>query len=275
VRGSEEQAPRTPVGKLTRASYRLNEFVDNLTRSSVDLAALARGESTDQALQTTVRTLGDYSRMSTFERKVVREVIPFYAWIRHSTIATLRLPITSPARAAFLFHLSDIYRNPEEQGELFGSRLPLGGGLLNLGTINPLQDLTSLINPGELVGPALSPAIKLAASSTMGLDLSKMAAVTRPEDTALKDPYGRPKTTSPIATLVRNPLAGLGELAYQTTQQAPGTIKNLRDYALGNGTRYSGTGYRSGFTDPRRRSVVTLLRALNVPSKEPLPDTRR
>ena len=120
LRGLEDQPPRTPIGKFARWSFRVNEFVDNLTRSAVDLAALAHGESSDQALQTTVRSLGDYSRMSTFERKVVREVIPFYAWIRHSTIATLRLPITSPARAAFVFHLADIYRNPEEQGELLG-----------------------------------------------------------------------------------------------------------------------------------------------------------
>src|SRR4030095_7075728 len=95
---------RRPIGHIARGSFRLNEFVDNLTRSSVDLAKLTRGESSDAALQSTLRTLGDYTRMSNFQRKIVREFIPFYAWRRHSTVATLRLPITSPTRAAFVLH---------------------------------------------------------------------------------------------------------------------------------------------------------------------------
>jgi len=267
-RNLDDKPPRTPIGKFSRLSFRVNEFVDNLTRSSTDLAALARGESTDQALQTTIRSLGDYSRMSTFERKVIREVIPFYAWLRHSTVATLRLPITSPARAAFLFHLADIYRDPEAQGELFGSRIPLGdGGLLNLGTINPLQDITSFINPGELIGPNLSPTIKTISSLGLGLDLNKMAALTRPEDTAMLDPYGRPKTTAPIAQLFRDPLAGAGEILWQASQQSPTTLRNIRDLALGDDVRYGGTGYRVGdLVDKRKRSISTLLRALNLPS---------
>lgn len=275
LRDLDDKPPRTPIGKIARASFRLNEFVDNLTRSSVDLAALRRGESSEAALQTTVRTLGDYSRMSTFERKVVREIIPFYAWIRHSTIATLRLPIVSPTRAAFLFHLADIYRDPQAQGELFGSRLELGAGLLNLGTINPLQNVTSLIAPGELIGPNISPTLKAISGIGLGLDLSKMAAITRPQSTAMLDPYGRPKTTAPITQLIRNPLAGAKEIGWQLTQQAPTAIRSVRDIALGDQVRYGGTGYPVGtLQDPRKRSISTLLRALNLPTLDQPPDTR-
>ena len=132
--------------------------------------------------------------------------------------------------------------------------------------------MTTFLNPGELVGPALSPTIKTIAGVGFGLDLSKMAGITRPEDTALTDPYGRPKTTAPIATLARNPLAGLGEVAYQVSQQAPTTIRSIRDFVLGDETRYAGTGYRSGFEDERRRSVTTLLRALNLPTIDQPPE---
>jgi hypothetical protein len=273
LRGVDDVQPRTPIGKIARSSFRLNEFVDNLTRSATDLAALGRGESTDQALQTTIRSLGDYSRMSNFERKVVREVIPFYAWIRHSVTATLRLPIVSPARAAFLMHLSDVYSDPEMQTELLGSRIPFMGGLLNLGTVSPLADIRSL-NPSS-IGQNFAPAVKAISSIAFGFDPAKMAAITRPGDTKNVDAFGRQITTSPLARLVTNPLQGLGEIGWQLTQQAPTPIRVARDAILGDEVRYAGTGYQVGnLTDPKKRSLQQILRALNLPSVDPLPQPR-
>ena len=274
LRGLEDKPPRTPIGKISRASFRLNEFVDNLTRSSVDLVKLGRGESTDQALRSTIRSLGDYSRMSNFERKVVREVIPFYAWLRHSVTATLRLPITSPARAAFLLHLSDVYSDPDMKSELFGSRIPFVGGLFNVGSVSPLQPIPQL-NPVDLFGPNVSPALKSISSIGFGLDLNKMAGVTRPPGTSRLDPYGREQSTPPIMKLLTDPLHGAGEIGYVLTQNAPTTIRSIRDLVLGDEVRYGGTGYQvGGLKDPRKRSLMTVLRGLNLPTVDPLPDTR-
>lgn len=277
ARGLEDAPPKTIVGKTARFSYRINEFVDNLTRSAVDLAALGKGQSSDQALQTTIRSLGDYSRMSNFERKVIREVVPFYAWLRHSTIATLRLPIQSPARAAFLLHLSDVYSDPEMSAELLtliGSKVPIAGGLLNLGTVSPLTNVLEL-NPVDL-GSNISPAIKATAGIVAGWDLNKMKPISRPESTANLDEFGRPETTPPITRLFTDPMQGLGEIGWQLTQNAPTQIRVARDLALGDEARYGGTGYQyQNKTDPNKRlSLRQVLKMLNLPSIDTVPELR-
>jgi hypothetical protein len=281
MRGGEEVLPRTIVGRTARKSYRLNEFVDNLTRSSVDLAALTRGEGTEAALQTTLRSMGDYTRLTNFERKVVRQVFPFYTWLRHSTIATLRLPITSPTRAAFLLHLSDIYQNdPDFQSDmagLFGSRIPLFGKLLNVGSAVPFADVSPLgfaLDPVN-IGPNVSPALKAGAATLFGWDINKMDRISRPPGTSNLNEFGQEKATSIADRIFQDPIHGIGELGYQLTQQGPAPIKAIRDLILGDEVRYGGTGYQVGdLTDRTKRSLNTYLRGLNLPTLDPVPVAR-
>jgi hypothetical protein len=277
----DEPAVTGKVGETVRAGaqrgYRINNFIDNVTRSSVLLSKLAEGETTDQALQTTLRSLGDYSRMSNFERQVVKQIFPFYPWLRHSIGATLRLPVQSPTRAAFLLHLADMYNDPNEQGSLqalMGGRIPIAGKLLNLGGISPFADISPLgfaLDPMN-IPQAMSPALKAASTIGLGFDPYQMRALSRPAGTARTDEFGRPAMTSPLQRLITDPRHGLGEIFWQLTQQGPSQIRSLRDLALGNEQRYSGTGYQiRNQLDPRKRSLATLARALNLPFLEQMP----
>jgi hypothetical protein len=262
--GAEMKQPGTPIGKFAQGSYKFNSTVDNLTRSSVYLAKLMEGQGSEAAMKTTMRALGDYTSLTPLERNKIRQVVPFYTWLKHSITATLRLPITSPTRAAFFAHLSTMYKDDPNLQSIVGQGMRIGNtGILDFGTGNPLADFGSdktMFNPMNW-GGALSPTIKLAASLPFGIDLQKMARLTRPGSTG-------PATgnISPLSQLFHNPAAGLGEIAWQLTQQGPTQVRALRDYVLGDQTRYGGTGYRSGFTDPNRRNPWQAARILSLPN---------
>lgn len=273
--GTAEEGPRTPVGRLIAKSYKLNEFVDNLTRSATMLEHLKRGVPSEAAMDVALRSLGDFTRMSSVERRVVREILPFYAWMRHQTLATLRLPIYSPTRAAWLLHLADIYTDPDMQNsllELIGSSIPLGGGkYLDAGTVSPLATLPEVPFSPTAIGRNVTPLLQVPLAAATGIDLRRTGQqITRPAGTMRRGAYGQELPTPPLYRLATNPLHGLGELGYVATQAAPSPIRALRDLALGPNTRY-GTGYEvtnKGRTVPApdKSKLSTILRGAGLPT---------
>jgi hypothetical protein len=276
LKNGEEVAPRTPIGRVANTSYRLNEFVDNMTRSSVYLSKLMDGVPPEAALQTTLRALGDFSNMSSFERRIVREVFPFYAWMRHSITATLRLPITSPTRAAMLLNLSRMYSDPDMQNELLallGSKVPLSpGSAFDFGSVSPLAEVGAggfPLDPRNLVR-SMSPIPKVIAGIGLGLDVNNMEGLSRPPDTAGTNAWGQKETTSPITRLFSDPRHALGEMAYVATSQAPAPVRNLREIILGDEARYD-TGYQVGDMKKEGYSRLShVLRGLNLPAAVPI-----
>jgi hypothetical protein len=265
--------------RFTNASYRLNNTIDNITRSSVYLARKMAGETSDQAMQSTLRSMGDYLNMSPVERQVFRQVFPFYSWLRHSIGATLRLPIQSPARAAFLLHLSDMYNDPNEKPGLLammGSRIPVFGKLLNLGGVSPFGDVSPFAFSADPAnwGQFLAPEIKTAATVGLGVDPgNRFKALSRPGGTAGKSMFGTNQPTSPLERLFTDPLHGLGEIGWQALQQGPSQLRSIRDLALGSAPRYSGTGYTNpkGTPNASKRSIAQILRILNLPTPDQMP----
>ncbi|MET0578004.1 MAG: hypothetical protein ABW122_05055, partial [Ilumatobacteraceae bacterium] len=276
LKNGEEVAPRTPIGRVANTSYRLNEFVDNMTRSSVYLSKLMDGVPTEAALQSTLRALGDFSNMSSFERRIVREVFPFYAWMRHSITATLRLPITSPTRAAMVLNLSRMYSDPDMENELLGllgSKLPLSAAsAFDFGSVSPLAEIGAggfPLDPRNLVR-SMSPIVKVPTSIGFGLDVNNMTGLSRPPDTASTNAWGQKETTSPLSRLFSDPQHALGEIAYVATSQAPAPIRNLRQIILGDEARYD-TGYAVGDLRQEGYSRLShLLRGLNLPAAVPI-----
>lgn len=270
---------RSPLGSLIEKSYNLNEFVDNLTRASVYLEKVRAGVPTDAAMKVALNAMGDFSRMSRFERTVVKELIPFYPWLRHQTQATLRLPIESPTRAAFLLHLADLYTDPEENAglmEIIGSSVPLGGSsFLDIGSVSPFAETDPYRMPFSptAIGRAITPAVRFPLSAFTGLDISRWEQNTRPAGTTRRGTYGQEEATPFWYTMLQGrPLQGLGELGYQFTQQvAPTQIRAARDIALGPNARYA-TGYEIGsetgrYLPANRGNLLNqILRAAGVPS---------
>lgn len=272
--GPERQA-RTPVGKAIALSYRLNEFVDNLTRSAVMLEELGDGVPSDKAMQVALRSLGDFTRMSSFERRVVREILPFYTWLRHQTVATLRLPITSPTRAAWMLQLAHLYTDPDMRVsllEFLGSLIPIGGNrYLDAGSISPFATLPEIPFAPTAIGRHVSPFIKVPLAIATGVDLNRGGQqLTRPAGTMRRGNYGQEEPTPPLYRLVSDPVRGLGEIGYVATQQAPAPIRSIRDLILGDEARYA-TGYTvtqrgRPLRNERLTPISVILRGLGLPA---------
>jgi hypothetical protein len=192
------------MGGLRGKSYQLNEMVDGMTRSAVYLSKLRKGVMPEAALDGALKAMGDFTRMSDFERRYVKEVIPFYAWLRHQTQAMLRLPIEHPARAIWLANLARLYADPAEQKDMHNAfGVPLGGfdigGLTPFPTDNPLNPATWL--------RAVTPAASVPLALTTGLNLGGASG--------LPGQFTRPRGKA-AAPLIYNPAETINYLAGMT-----------------------------------------------------------
>lgn len=273
--GLDEAQANGRLMRLIERSYNLNEMVDNMMRSAVYLAKISDGVPTEAAMRHTLNAMGDFTRMTPFERRVVREVLPFYAWLRHQTQATLRLPLTSPTRAAFLWHLTSLYSDPEFSEDMLammGSRIPLGDRLLNLGGLSPFGDpFNTPLDPsaGNELFRAISPGIKLPFLLAAGVDLSEVGPMSRPTDQRPRNLWGQEEPRGALRRILGGDvLGGLGEAAYVTAGQVPQT-RALRDIALDPSVARYDSGDRVGrgqYDDESRTRLGQLVRALNLPT---------
>ncbi|MGH9266840.1 MAG: hypothetical protein ACRD0D_01545, partial [Acidimicrobiales bacterium] len=200
------KAPNRAVSALgapVRASYRLNAFIDDVGRSAVFMARKAKGETDEAALRLALRAMGDFARMTPFERRVVRRILPFYAWMRHSTQLSLRLPVEHPLRVAWVLHTGDVLGEDETLGGLpehLRGGIPLGGGrVLATANIFPFRPVV-----GDLEGlsSSLAPQLKLGlvnlpGSPARGVNPLTGRPYSRPQGTGRLDELGRPLPTAP------------------------------------------------------------------------------
>lgn len=233
---------RSPVSRLARRSYAMNEFTDNIFRSAVYLAkAEPRAQlwddldagrisptefmgrvgdtlSAKQALEGALHAAGDFQNLTSFERSVIKRLWIFYPWYRHITKLALSLPVNHPTRVIWTLHIAAVFGD-DDQDQLppfLQGAIPLGGDrFLRTGNLNPfggVQD-SPLLSPGSAIA-GLTPAITWPAAILMGVDLSRGGApISRPPGTEKLDAYGRPTNTP----LWRNP----GELFRYAANQFP------------------------------------------------------
>ena len=207
--GKVSRAVRTagkPLSTIVKKSYALNGFVDDFGRSIVYLDQLEKGASPEVAVRSALKAMGDFSRMTPFERRWVRRAIPFYAWQRHLTKLAFTLPTEHPIRVAWTLHLADMFGTDEDtEGlpEYLRGAIPIGEDkLLGTSGLNPFSRIGGLVaNPKDLPR-SLSPVIKLAAenlpgSPARGRNLFTGRDYTRPPGTGDHDELGRPIGTAP------------------------------------------------------------------------------
>jgi hypothetical protein len=167
-RPGEMREPRTAFGRgmqrVADRSYRINEVVDNLGKSAVYLQHLREGLPTDAAAHSALKAMGDFQAMSPFERQVVRQVVPFYSWIKHQTTAFMRLPLEHPARAAWVGHLASMYHDDPDFKDWLNGQIPLGGDrVLSIGSVVPIPGLDQIGISPEAITQALAPGIRVPA----------------------------------------------------------------------------------------------------------------
>jgi hypothetical protein len=266
-------------------SYNLNEFVDNLGRSAVYLKELERApfklkdrsllntqmvdaDIETRATQAALRAMGDFTRMTQFERRWVRQAYPFYAWLRHQTVAAMRLPLVSPYRFAWLLHITNLMNDPDIAPEILqrlGARIPIGNDrYLNIGGINPFGDIRRLpLDPTDVneFTRGLTPAIDMPLRALTGYDPSQLRPVSRPWDERATDFYGRTVSRAPFRRALSGDVVGaLGEVAYQATGELPQT-RGLRDILLAAGDSELGDfRYGSGQRGPEQYDRPVPLR---------------
>ncbi|MCP4347339.1 MAG: hypothetical protein GY795_17675 [Desulfobacterales bacterium] len=170
LRAGRRGRVRGPFGKITDASFAFNQFLDDANRYAVYLVKVRRGVEPERAIRMSLRAVGDFTRMTPFERQFIRRVIPFYAWLRHITQLSWNLAVDHPLRVVWTLHMLDLYAEPSSGLSFLDSAIPLGGErFVMMPNINPFGDVPLLPQAGESPGESLardigfsiSPAFKL------------------------------------------------------------------------------------------------------------------
>ena len=271
-KGEVKEPPKTILGRTINKSYRFNEFVDNVGRSAVYLNKLEQagrmgpqlskaGLSAEEfALRESLKAMGDFSRMTPFEQSYVKNVIPFYAWMRHMTALSVKLPLEHPLRVAWTINLADRFGDQGDLPDYIRGNLKVGGTFLPTRALSPFSDVGggALLNPAS-AARGVSPFIKLPVAAATGINLSRgFNQTSRPAGTGNLDSLGR-ETFTPLINRPR-------ELANVALGQVP-VARNLRDLIRGAAPRYD-TGQRIKGLERQSgagRVYKPLLDILNVP----------
>lgn len=102
--GADWQKMLVEIDHATELMFRVGVFTDSLEH----------GEAPDYAARLAREALYDTSKLSEFERTVIRAFIPFYAFGRANVDANLKMALLHPERAALLLRLQG------QQGDVWG-----------------------------------------------------------------------------------------------------------------------------------------------------------
>lgn len=142
--------------------FKLAERLDNASRSAFYRTEIKAGASADLAMEKTIRHMGEFDKMSPFERDYVRKLAPFYSWHREILKIAKNLVEEHPARAAKLAQIGNVEsQQPEDAGQ--GTKLgadqfvpfgqvgeTFGGSLLGLGKmLGPLPKIGLAVGTGD------------------------------------------------------------------------------------------------------------------------------
>jgi hypothetical protein len=126
------------LGKPIHASFRFNEIVDNFYRSIAYLDGKSKGGHA-KGIELANKVLQDWDSMVPIERTLLRNIFPFYGWMKHILQYVFRYPFDHPIRAAVM---SNFARNELEDE---GTGLPkIFSQYFNLGNMNAKGEVTAI-----------------------------------------------------------------------------------------------------------------------------------
>jgi hypothetical protein len=233
--------------------------VMDLTAEQVDMISAT-------ALNETLRWMGDFSKMRPWERRIMRHIIPFWSWIRHSNLAFAKLHIYHPRRVVWMAHMAQLFQDPSlterERQILLGAIQIDDDTIFRVGSlISPVDDasegLFSPVGFGPTMTKGISPAINLVLAASTGINTSRGAQATRPGG-------GGQTYFDPLIGEPRN-LAG-----YLVNKALPQQFRAIRDVIQGPGARYDTgqkkeTGVNQGTSYGR---LGALARGAGIPVPE-------
>lgn len=146
-------------------SFRFNEYQNTLARAATASILLERTlnqrgltidsvtalnyiddanirDAVNKAVRDTNEALGAFTELNPFEKNVVRNIYPFWSWIRYINKAAVKMAIDHPDRVLFTAALGSIASSPEQDGlfPFLQGRVPMLGYYFDLSFLNPYQD---------------------------------------------------------------------------------------------------------------------------------------
>ena len=276
--------------KLAVAMVKLQEALDKQGRTMADIDPVTLHNdpqlqaAVTEAVQFANETLGSFSEMTPWERNVVRQIFPFWSWIKFINTAAAKLLLDSPDRVLFYSHLGSMTMDPDSEGlySWLQGKTPIGGLLFDLSFTNPYTDaILFQKNPfdaGFEQTTSFSPAITFTLSAlgeaayyTTGRKFPTFITGSRPS-------YFEGSPTASSASFGDF----VGGVAYQGLKSFGGPARNLleilpagkipgTDVATGPGKRFAQGSLRStgryselGLTDNTAR-LSSFLRTFGLP----------
>ena len=299
--------------RFREKSFAFNETQNGMVRSAVAIAKLeealqARGrnineidpvtihndpvlyEAVREAVEQANDALGNFSQLSPYEKQFVRQVYPFWSWVKFINKAAAQLVISQPDRVLFYAHLGSMATG-DDGNDLYDwlknqTAVPIPGigtVLIDLSFTNPYSDAIIFgRNPIEEstevatnVSPILRAGLRTGGEIAYGVSGRRFPLL----ETVSRPGYleGRPGTTT------RGLGDVLGGIAYQNFRTFAGPYRFLTDVAptvrvpgtdvlLGPGPRYGQgsprtTGvYSRPLLSPTQERIGAVLQGLGVPA---------
>ena len=306
--GSERAIAR-PYNAFRAKGFRLNEAINSIGRAAVAIENLDRilreqGRSLDEitgpdsigdpviakaindAVDITNETLGAFSDLTPFEKQVMRNVFPFWSWLKFINKAAFELAIDNPDRVLFYAHLGSLASDPDDPGlaDWLRGKTPIGGYLFDLSFLNPYSD--ALIFSGNPfveavetftgVSPAITTPLAVGGEVTYGLTGRRfpfLNVVSRPSYLE-----GRPESN--VTRSLGDTLGGAAYLGIRglvpiarnvfdvlPTGTIPGTdIATGPVQRFGQGSLRTTGAYATPRLSPTLGRVGALLRTFGVPA---------
>src|SRR5574344_1717759 len=160
--------PGAVINKVTDAAFKFNQVFEDLERKAVYLKnvdkigkqyiknvgqkittqdellkyAVEEPQLQEQVMKAVDDTLGDYSNMTSAERRIVRKIVPFYSWTRTITRYAMSLPETNPLRADLTAKIMEAQALSMEDSET----PEFQKGSVNTGMVNPITGKEYVLN---------------------------------------------------------------------------------------------------------------------------------
>jgi len=309
--------------KFRERAFNVNATQNLLARAAVAITKLeaeltARGRTLDEidpitllndqelhnavikAVQETNDTLGAFSEMSPWERNTLRQVFPFWSWIKFINKAAVQLVLDQPDRVLFYGHLGSMYTSGDGKDlmDWLKDKTPTPFGLMDFRFLNPYSDaLIFNQNPIEALSQTFtrpSPVIMTGIDAANAVGFYASGKNLLPFGNMTRPGYleGRPGATA------RNFGDFVGELGYMGLNRFGGPFRNIlttlpnkipllapngriigTDVAIGTVNRYpQGSARTQGvYAQPRLNPTVAragaVLGAFGIPA--PLFDTNK
>lgn len=190
-----------PYNWVRTKGFRLNEAINSMGRAAVALENLDRilreqGRSLDEitapnsigdpviakaineAVDITNETLGAFSELTPWEKRTMRNIYPFWSWLKFINKAALELAVDNPDRVLFYAHLGSMATEDDNMGlsDWLAGKTPMVGDLWDFSFMNPYADAlifakNPLVDATETltgVSPALTTPLKIGGELTYG-----------------------------------------------------------------------------------------------------------